>query len=253
MRAHSHRYAQYFRLSLHLCNEAPAPEKLSTGTMCAYFWRSVAPAPSAARRPIGVWIRPPCRAGSRCWSRRWRPRSSTAGATASYTGTKGKVTHCQVGVSLEIATASQHAPIDFDHSPPPSPLALERRDEGDFGLCSGWCRWNASSSKSLSRLCCATGCAAELVFLYAAKVNSSQSHAKRTLYANSSAGARCVPQGKTQAAADVNEFQKTHGCSRCRIMADPRLHHDDIDSRRHGGSGARRPVRGDPPERRVAA
>ena len=54
MRAHSHRYAQYFRLALHLCNEATAPEKLSTGTMCAYFWRSVASAPSAARRAICV-------------------------------------------------------------------------------------------------------------------------------------------------------------------------------------------------------
>lgn len=36
------------------------------------------------------------------------------GVHRQYTGTAGKVTNCQVGVSLEIATASQHAPIDFE-------------------------------------------------------------------------------------------------------------------------------------------
>jgi SRSO17 transposase len=38
----------------------------------------------------------------------------SVGVHRQYTGTAGKVTNCQVGVSLEIATASQHAPIDFE-------------------------------------------------------------------------------------------------------------------------------------------
>jgi SRSO17 transposase len=40
--------------------------------------------------------------------------SHSVGVHRQYTGTAGKVTNCQVGVSLEIATASQHAPIDFE-------------------------------------------------------------------------------------------------------------------------------------------
>jgi SRSO17 transposase len=36
------------------------------------------------------------------------------GVQRQYTGSAGKVTNCQVGVSLEIATATQHAPIDFE-------------------------------------------------------------------------------------------------------------------------------------------
>jgi SRSO17 transposase len=38
----------------------------------------------------------------------------SVGVHRQYTGTAGKITNCQVGVSLEIATASQHAPIDFE-------------------------------------------------------------------------------------------------------------------------------------------
>jgi SRSO17 transposase len=36
------------------------------------------------------------------------------GVQRQYTGSAGKITNCQVGVSLEIATATQHAPIDFE-------------------------------------------------------------------------------------------------------------------------------------------
>jgi SRSO17 transposase len=38
----------------------------------------------------------------------------SVGVHRQYTGTAGKVTNCQIGVSLELATASQHAPIDFE-------------------------------------------------------------------------------------------------------------------------------------------
>jgi len=36
------------------------------------------------------------------------------GVQRQYTGSAGKITNCQIGVSLEIATATQHAPIDFE-------------------------------------------------------------------------------------------------------------------------------------------
>ncbi|HVZ36794.1 MAG TPA: IS701 family transposase [Polyangiaceae bacterium] len=38
----------------------------------------------------------------------------SVGVQRQYTGSAGKITNCQIGVSLEIATASQHAPIDFE-------------------------------------------------------------------------------------------------------------------------------------------
>jgi SRSO17 transposase len=38
----------------------------------------------------------------------------SVGVQRQYTGTAGKITNCQIGVSLEIATATQHAPIDFE-------------------------------------------------------------------------------------------------------------------------------------------
>jgi len=37
----------------------------------------------------------------------------SVGVQRQYTGTAGKVTNCQLGVSLSIATASDHVPIDF--------------------------------------------------------------------------------------------------------------------------------------------
>jgi SRSO17 transposase len=36
------------------------------------------------------------------------------GVQRQYTGSAGKITNCQIGVSLEIATATAHAPIDFE-------------------------------------------------------------------------------------------------------------------------------------------
>lgn len=38
----------------------------------------------------------------------------SVGVQRQYTGSAGKITNCQVGVSLAIATATQHAPIDFE-------------------------------------------------------------------------------------------------------------------------------------------
>jgi SRSO17 transposase len=38
----------------------------------------------------------------------------SVGVQRQYTGSAGKITNCQIGVSLEIATATQHAPIDFE-------------------------------------------------------------------------------------------------------------------------------------------
>jgi len=40
--------------------------------------------------------------------------SHSVGVQRQYMGSAGKVTNCQIGVSLEIATATQHAPIDFE-------------------------------------------------------------------------------------------------------------------------------------------
>lgn len=38
----------------------------------------------------------------------------SVGVQRQYTGTAGKITNCQVGVSLTIATATEHLPIDFE-------------------------------------------------------------------------------------------------------------------------------------------
>lgn len=38
----------------------------------------------------------------------------SVGVQRQYTGTAGKVTNCQVGVSLSVATRTEHAPIDFE-------------------------------------------------------------------------------------------------------------------------------------------
>lgn len=40
--------------------------------------------------------------------------SHSVGVQRQYTGSAGKVTNCQVGVSLSVATPTEHAPIDFD-------------------------------------------------------------------------------------------------------------------------------------------
>jgi SRSO17 transposase len=38
----------------------------------------------------------------------------SVGVQRQYTGSAGKVTNCQIGVSLSVATATDHAPIDFE-------------------------------------------------------------------------------------------------------------------------------------------
>jgi SRSO17 transposase len=40
--------------------------------------------------------------------------SHSVGVQRQYSGTAGKVGNCQIGVSLSIATASEHAPVDFE-------------------------------------------------------------------------------------------------------------------------------------------
>lgn len=40
--------------------------------------------------------------------------TESPGVQRQYTGSAGKITNCQVGVSLEISTATQHAPVDFE-------------------------------------------------------------------------------------------------------------------------------------------
>lgn len=40
--------------------------------------------------------------------------SHSVGVQRQYTGSAGKITNCQVGVSLSVATASEHLPIDFE-------------------------------------------------------------------------------------------------------------------------------------------
>jgi len=40
--------------------------------------------------------------------------SHSVGVQRQYTGSAGKIANCQIGVSLEIATRTQHAPIDFE-------------------------------------------------------------------------------------------------------------------------------------------
>jgi SRSO17 transposase len=40
--------------------------------------------------------------------------SHSVGVKRQYTGSAGKVTNCQVGVSLSVATWTQHLPIDFE-------------------------------------------------------------------------------------------------------------------------------------------
>jgi SRSO17 transposase len=40
--------------------------------------------------------------------------SHSVGVQRQYTGSAGKITNCQIGVSLSIATCTEHAPIDFE-------------------------------------------------------------------------------------------------------------------------------------------
>ena len=41
----------------------------------------------------------------------------SVGVQRQYTGSAGKITNCQIGVSLTVATASQQLPVDFELGP----------------------------------------------------------------------------------------------------------------------------------------
>jgi SRSO17 transposase len=53
----------------------------------------------------------------------------SVGVQRQYTGTAGKITNCQIGVSLAIATPTAHAPIDFELYLPKSWTEDEERRE----------------------------------------------------------------------------------------------------------------------------
>jgi SRSO17 transposase len=53
----------------------------------------------------------------------------SVGVQRQYTGTAGKVTNCQIGVSLTVATREDHVPIDFELYLPESWLSDARRAE----------------------------------------------------------------------------------------------------------------------------
>jgi SRSO17 transposase len=53
----------------------------------------------------------------------------SVGVQPQYTGSAGKVTNCQIGVSLTVATREDHVPIDFELYLPESWLSDERRAE----------------------------------------------------------------------------------------------------------------------------
>ena len=58
------------------------------------------------REPVGEWIIDD--------TGFLKQGSHSVGVQRQYTGTAGKVANCQVGVSLSVATRTEHAPIDFE-------------------------------------------------------------------------------------------------------------------------------------------
>ena len=64
-----------------------------------------------------------CTYMNRAWQRRGQPPqrlsayfeagSHSVGVQRQYTGSAGKITNCQVGVSLSVASRTEHIPIDF--------------------------------------------------------------------------------------------------------------------------------------------
>jgi SRSO17 transposase len=59
-----------------------------------------------AREPIEAWILDD--------TGFLKQGSHSVGVQRQYTGSAGKITNCQIGVSLSIATRTEHAPIDFE-------------------------------------------------------------------------------------------------------------------------------------------
>lgn len=60
----------------------------------------------AAREPISAWILDD--------TGFLKQGSHSVGVQRQYTGSAGKITNCQIGVSLSIATKTEHLPIDFE-------------------------------------------------------------------------------------------------------------------------------------------
>ena len=63
-------------------------------------------APMTAREPIEVWITDD--------TGFLKQGTHSVGVQRQYTGSAGKVTNCQIGVSLSVATRTEHLPIDFE-------------------------------------------------------------------------------------------------------------------------------------------
>ena len=60
----------------------------------------------SAREPISAWILDD--------TGFLKQGTHSVGVQRQYTGTAGKITNCQIGVSLSIATKTEHLPIDFE-------------------------------------------------------------------------------------------------------------------------------------------
>lgn len=63
-------------------------------------------AAATARLPVDAWI-----VDDTGWLKQGK---HSVGVQRQYTGSAGKVTNCQVGVSLALATANEHVPVDFE-------------------------------------------------------------------------------------------------------------------------------------------
>ena len=59
-----------------------------------------------AREPITAWI-----VDDTGWLKQGK---DSVGVQRQYTGSAGKITNCQIGVSLSVATPTEHLPIDFE-------------------------------------------------------------------------------------------------------------------------------------------
>src|SRR5690606_30046839 len=53
--------------------------------------------------------------------------TESVGVKRQYTGSAGKITNCQIGVSLSITTATEHVPVDFELYLPREWTEPERR------------------------------------------------------------------------------------------------------------------------------
>jgi len=86
---------------LHLLNDSPWSDR---GVRRAAATHAVAAL--TAREPISAWLVDD--------TGFLKQGSHSVGVQRQYTGSAGKVTNCQVGVSLSLATATEHLPVDFE-------------------------------------------------------------------------------------------------------------------------------------------